>query len=120
MAKNRLPILVISLVASAVIGVALAVLAAMSDGMTHSSRAMYKLFPYGTSLVMRTSWQYTELFLLLFEFPVYALILNLVRPLRWKVVALVLIIAFHVGAVVLGMRAYGSPISQGDETSMAG
>lgn len=110
MKSNRWVILIISLIVSAILGVVLIVLAAMSDGMTHSSKSMYTLFPYGTSVTMRTSWSSIGTLLLLIQFPLYALILNLVRPLRWKAVALVLIIAIHVLAVMLGMRAYGTAI----------
>jgi hypothetical protein len=95
-------ILIVSLIVSAILGVVLIVLAAMFDGMSHSSKSMYTLFPYGTSVVMRTRWSSIGLVLLVIQFPLYALILNLVR-LRWKAVALVLIVAIHVLAVVLGM-----------------
>jgi hypothetical protein len=110
MTINPRLILILSLIGSAIVGVVLIVLAAMSDGMTHSSRSMYTLFPFGTSVVLLTRWTSTGLVLLVIQFPLYALILNLVRPLRWKAVALVLIIAIHVVAVMIGMRAYGTPI----------
>ena len=108
--SSRWVILIVSLIVSAILGVVLIVLAAMFDGMSHSSKSMYTLFPYGTSVVMRTRWSSIGLVLLVIQFPLYALILNLVRPLRWKALALVLIVAIHVLAVVLGMRAYGTPI----------
>ena len=110
MKSNRWVILIVSLIVSAILSVVLIVLAAMFDGMSHSSKSMYTLFPYGTSVVMRTPWSSIGMILLVIQFPLYALILNLVRPLRWKAVALVLIIAIHVLAVVLGVRAYGTPI----------
>jgi hypothetical protein len=92
------------LIVSAVLGFVLMVLAAMGDGMSHNSKSMYTLFPYGTIVSMRTSWENLGTVLLFIQFPLYALIVNLVRPLRWKAIALVLIIAIHVLTVVLSMR----------------
>ena len=104
MTSTRWVVLIVSLIVSAVIGVALIVLAAMGDGMSHNSRSMYTLFPYGTIVSIRTPWNTLGTVLLFIQFPLYALILNLVRPLGWKAIALVLIIAIHVGTVVSAMR----------------
>jgi len=104
MKSGRWMILIVSLVVSAVMGVVLIVLAAMGDGMSHNSKSMYTLFPYGTIVSMRTPWSTLGTVLLFIQFPIYALILNLVRPLGWKAFALVLIIAIHVLTVVSAMR----------------
>jgi hypothetical protein len=101
---TRSVVLIVSLIVSAVLGFVLMVLAAMGDGMSHNSKSMYTLFPYGTIVSMRTSWENLGTVLLFIQFPLYALIVNLVRPLRWKAIALVLIIAIHVLTVVLSMR----------------
>ena len=104
MTYSRWMVLMVSLIGSAVMGVVLMFLAAMGDGMSHNSRSMYTLFPYGTILSMRTDWENLGTVLLFIQFPFYALILNLVRPLWWKAIALVLIMAIHVMTVVLSMR----------------
>ncbi|HSE24855.1 MAG TPA: hypothetical protein VLB68_24550 [Pyrinomonadaceae bacterium] len=104
MTYSRWVVLIVSLIGSTVMGVVLLFLAAMGDGMSHNSRSMYTLFPYGTILSMRTSWENLGTVLLFIQFPLYALILNLVRPLGWKAIALVLIIAIHALTVVSTMR----------------
>jgi len=104
MSSSRWVVLIVSLIGSAVMGIVLLFLAAMADGMSHNSKSMYTLFPYGTILVMRTEWENLGLALSVIQFPVYALILNIVRPLAWKAIALVMIVAIHVVTVVLSMR----------------
>jgi hypothetical protein len=104
MTYSRWVVLIVSLIGSAVMGAVLMFLAAMADGMSHNSKSMYTLFPYGTILSMRTDWENLGTVLLFIQFPFYALILNLVRPLGWKAIALVLIIAIHVVTVVSAMR----------------
>ena len=47
MTSSRWVVLIVSLIGSAVMGIVLLFLAAMADGMSHNSKSMYTLFPYG-------------------------------------------------------------------------
>jgi hypothetical protein len=96
--------LILSVVATAI----LFVLAAMSDGMCHCMNSMFTLFPYGTTLVMRTSWENTGLLLTFVQFPLYTTLLLVVPGKRWKILVLVLLLMVHAMAAVFALRAHNA------------
>ena len=50
---------IVGLIVSFIAGAVLFDLAAMADGMSNSMNAMFTLFPYGTFVSVRTSWENT-------------------------------------------------------------
>ena len=90
--------LIVTVVATAV----LLTLAGMADGMCHCMTSMYTLFPYGTMISMRTSWEFTGLVVTFIQFPVYVTILLILKSTESRVMALIAIIAIHVLAAVSG------------------
>lgn len=94
--------LVLSVVATAI----LLALAAMADGVCHCMNSMYTLFPYGTILTMRPSWERTSSLIIFIQFPLYALALVVTKPLRRKLVILIIIVVLHGAAAWLGLRDY--------------
>jgi hypothetical protein len=100
--------IVIALLLSIVVTIILFVLAAMSDGMCHCMKSMFTLFPYGTWVTMRTNAENFGLVLVFIQFPLYATVLTIVRTIRWKALALVVIVAIHAEAATLALRPYNS------------
>jgi|SRR6266404_5714248 len=97
-----LVVLILSAAATAVLFVG----AAMADGMCHCSTSMFTLFPYGSFVMMHFSSDTFGLPLALLQFPVYGLVLTLVKGMRWKLGALLLLIALHVAAASFALRDY--------------
>jgi hypothetical protein len=80
--------------------------AGMAGGACHCMSPMFTLFPYGSFITERTSWENFGFFLLLAQFPLYVMIVTLIKGIRWKAVSLVLIIALHISAALFGFRDY--------------
>lgn len=99
--------IIIALVISAVATAVLFVGAAMADGMSHSMRSMYTLFPYGTFVVMHFNDD-VGLPLALLQFPAYAIVLTITKGKRWKLCVLLLLIALHVAAASFALHDYCS------------
>ena len=103
---KRLPLFLLLLLLSAVGTVILLVGAGMAGGACHCMTPMFTLFPYGSFISERTSWESFGFLLLLLQFPLYVMIVTLIKGIRWKVACLVLIIALHILAAVFGFREY--------------
>jgi hypothetical protein len=97
---------VVSLIVSAAATAVLFVGAAMADGACHCMTSMFTLFPYGSFVMMHFSSDSFGLPLALLQFPVYAVVLTLVKGMRWKVGILLLLIALHVVAASFSLRDY--------------
>ena len=67
---------------------------------------MYTLFPYGSFLMMHFSSDTFGLPLALLQFPVYMLVLILVKGMRWKLGVLLFIVALHVFFATFALRDY--------------
>jgi len=82
-------------------------LAAMADGMSHSMNAMFTLFPYGTFVSMRTSWENMEGLVLTFiQFPVYVLVVMVLKGKPARIAAVLAIVAFPIITARVELRSY--------------
>jgi hypothetical protein len=98
---------IVGLIVSFIAGAVFFVLAAMADGMSHSMNAMFTLFPYGTFVSMRTSWENTGGLVLTFiQFPVYALVVMILKGKRARIVAVLVILALHIIIARVELRSY--------------
>jgi hypothetical protein len=77
--------------------------AGFADGVSHNSDMMRMFFPYGMAIETDTNWKTVGTLLIFTQFSLYAVLLTMVRPKRWKVVALALIVLIHAAAVA-GLR----------------
>lgn len=98
--------IIVALIISVVVTVVLFILAAMSGGTCHCMDAMFNLFPYGTILVMRTSWEDTGTLLTFAQFPIYTILVLITPTKRWKVVVAVALLVIHVVFAVWGLRVH--------------
>ena len=103
---KRLLLLLLVLLLSAVSTIVLLVGAGMAGGACHCMTPMFTLFPYGSFITERTSWENLGFLLLLLQFPLYVTIVTMIKGVRWKVASLLLIVALHVLASTFGLRAY--------------
>jgi hypothetical protein len=87
------------------------VLGALFSGGGHSLAALIFLFPYGTALGLL--WEDTPLefiggLLLVLQYPLYALILANVKGKGPRWLVLLVLLAVHATAVVIGLKVYGA------------
>ena len=103
---KRLSLLLLSLLLSVVATIVLLVGVGMAGGACHCMTPNFTLFPYGTFIWERTSWENLGFLLLLLQFPLYVTIVMLIKGNRWKIVAVLLIVVLHVLAATFGFRDY--------------
>ena len=103
---KRLLLLLLLPLLSVVGTIVLLVGAGMAGGACHCMTPMFTLFPYGSFITERTSWENFGFFLLLAQFPLYVTIVTIIKGIRWKVASLLLIAVLHVTASYFGLRAY--------------
>jgi hypothetical protein len=96
--KKRLAFTLLLSVAGTVV---LLVGAGMAGGACHCMTPMFTLFPYGSFVMTRLSWDSLGLLLAVLQFPFYTLIMTVVNGERWKVIVLMLIITLHVFAAIV-------------------
>ena len=104
--KRRLLSLLIALSISVVTTVVLFFAAGFAGGACHCMTPVSVLFPYGTFIGMRTSWENAGLFATIFQFPLYAIIVAIVGRWRWKLLALALILVVHSVAAIGAVNMY--------------
>jgi hypothetical protein len=80
--------------------------AGIAGSVCHCMTPMFTLFPYGSFISQRTSWEYVGFFLMLFQFPLYVTIVAGITDKRWKTATLMLIIALHFLVALFGVRDY--------------
>ena len=78
----------------------------MYGGMCHCMTAMYTLFPYGAFTTMTLSSDILGFLLIAIQFPLYAVIIVLVKGARWRFIALLLVVGSHVLAASLALHNY--------------
>jgi hypothetical protein len=78
--------------------------AGMAGGACHCMTPMFTLFPYGSFISQRTSWEYFGFFLMLFQFPLYVTMVAGINGKRWKTASVISIITLHVLAALFGSR----------------
>jgi hypothetical protein len=103
---KRLLLFTLLMLLSVVGTIVLLIGAGMAGGACHCMTPMFTLFPYGSFITERTSWENFGFVLLLAQFPLYVTIATIIRGVRWKIASLVLIAALHVMAAYFGLRAY--------------
>ena len=104
--KRRILSLLIALTISVVMTVVLFFAASFAGGARHCMMPVSVLFPYGTFIGMRTSWENTGLFAMVFQFPLYAIIIAIVCGWRWKLLASLVILALHSFAAIGAVNMY--------------
>jgi hypothetical protein len=72
--------------------------------MSHST--MFTLFPYGTFISMRTSWDDTGLVLTFIQFPIYVLVVMTLKGKRARIAAILAILALHIITASVELRSY--------------
>src|SRR6266849_9760996 len=103
---KRLLLFLLLLLLSVVGTIVLLIGAGMAGGACHCMTPMFTLFPYGSFITERTSWENFWFVLLLAQFPLYVTIATIIKGVRWKIASLILIAALHVTAAYFGLRAY--------------
>jgi len=98
---------IVGLIVSFIAGAVLFDLAAMADGMSNSMNAMFTLFPYGTFVFVRTSSENTGGLVLTFiQFPVYVLVVMILKGKRARIAAVLVILALHIVIATVELRSY--------------
>ena len=95
----------VGLILSVVATVILMFFAGMAGGICHCMTTMFALFPYGSIVTMRTSWESAGLILTFFQFPLYTLIVQILRSSQPRALAILVILAVHTLAAMLGLRS---------------
>ena len=103
---KRLVLLLVLLLLSVVGSLVLLIGAGMAGGACHCMTPMFIVFPYGSLITERTSWDGLGVFLLFAQFPLYLTTVTFIRGVRWKVLSLVLIAASHLTASYFGLHSY--------------
>jgi hypothetical protein len=102
---DLIPRIVVALILSIIVTVVLFFGAAAMDGMCHCMESMYTLFPVGSFVMMHYSdtWGFP---LTLVQFPVYMLVVGLVRGWRWRLGVAALILVLHIAAASFALHDY--------------
>jgi hypothetical protein len=104
--KQRILSLLIALAISVVITIAFFFAAGFAGGACHCMTPVSVLFPYGTFIGMRTSWENTSLLATVLQFPLYAIIIGIVAGWRWKLLASLVILVVHSVAAFGAVNMY--------------
>jgi hypothetical protein len=97
--KRNLLAIVIAIVVTVVLGVP----AAFFGGACHCMTAFTAVFPFATTVVMRTSWESRGEWLTLLQFPVYALIIANLNGRRTRLIPAIVILVVHVVASIFAL-----------------
>ncbi|HYW70372.1 MAG TPA: hypothetical protein VE961_05025 [Pyrinomonadaceae bacterium] len=88
------------------VGVALTVgffiLTTLADGACHCVKPTIVFFPYA-ALALSRSWSSLSLPLMALQYPLYSIVVSIIRGLRLKLVALAIFIALHILAASAGL-----------------
>lgn len=98
--------LLIALPISILVTVVLFFAAGFAGGACHCMTPVSVLFPYGTFIGMRTSWENTGLCAMIFQFPVYAIMITIAGRWRRRLLASGVILAAHSIAAVAAVNMY--------------
>jgi hypothetical protein len=98
-----------TLIISILIGVALSVLffvlAVLSDGACHCVKPTVVFFPYA-GIALARSWESVSLPLMAIQFPLYSVIVAMVRGSRRKTLVFIALFACHVVVTLVGLKLY--------------
>ena len=98
--------IIVALGLSIVGSVVLFIGAGMAGGACHCMKPMFTLFPYGSFVMMHFSSDTFGLPVALLQFPVYVLVVLLVKGARWKLCVLLLVVILHVAAVSFALTDF--------------
>ena len=98
--------LLIALPISFVVTMVLFLAAAFAGGACHCMTPMSVLFPFGTFITMRTSWENAGLLATILQFPLYATMIAIAGTWRSRLLASVLILLVHSIAAVGAVNMY--------------
>lgn len=83
-----------------------ALLAGFAGGACHCVSPTGIFFPYSAIAWGAFSWEFIGTLLLILQYPIYALTIARARGSNWKALALLILLAFHVAAVILALQLY--------------
>lgn len=86
--------------------VLLGFLGGLFGGACHCMTPITLFLPYGTIIVMRTSWESLGLLVGALQFPLYAIIVASVKGGRRQALVLLILLAVHAAASLLGVTVY--------------
>jgi hypothetical protein len=104
--KRLLLSLVIALPISIVVTMFLFLASAFYGGACHCETLSNILFPFGSFIIMRTSWEATGFRATLLQFPLYAIVIAVVNGWRKRLVASAVILIVHSIAAVGAVNMY--------------
>lgn len=104
--RRLLVSLAIAIPISVVVGVVLFFAAAFAGAAGHSMTPQSVLFPYGTFVVMRTSFETAGMLLVLLQFPFYGIIIAVLQGPRRRTIAVIVIVSVHLIAAVGAVKMY--------------
>jgi hypothetical protein len=98
--------LLIALPSSAVVTVLLLFASGFAGGFCHCMTPVSVLFPYGTFITMRTSWEATGFYADLLQFPLYAIVVAIANGWRKRLLAATVILSVHMIAAIGALTMY--------------
>jgi hypothetical protein len=75
-------------------------------GACHCMAPITVFFPYGTIVVMHTTWRSFGFLLAILQFPLYAVIVASLKGNRQRTLALLVLVLAHTAASLLGLTVY--------------
>lgn len=94
----------VAIVISVLGTVLLQFLAGMAGGMCHCMTSMYSLFPFGTTVEMHTSYELLGMLLTYVQFPLYTIVVMLLKDAQLRAIGSILIAVIHVLAAVVALN----------------
>jgi hypothetical protein len=98
--------LLIALPSSAVVTVLLLFASGFAGGACHCMTPVSVLFPYGTFITMRTSWETTGFYTDILQFPLYGLVVAIANGWRKRLLAATVILGVHSIAAIGALTMY--------------
>ena len=98
--------LLIALPSSAVVTLLLFFASGFAGGACHCMTPVSVLFPYGTFIIMRTSWEATGFYADILQFPLYAIVVAIANGWRKRLLAATVILSVHMIAAIGALTMY--------------
>jgi len=103
--KMVVPML-IAFAVSAVVTVVLSIIGGFLGGACHCMTPMSVLFPYGTFITMRTSWEEAGFYAHIFQYSLYAVLIALAQGWRNRLIVTCVVLIVHALAAVFAVNMY--------------
>jgi hypothetical protein len=92
------------------VGLGLAVIFFLSTmvavGACHCTKPTIIVFPYSSIAFQRPVLEVISLPLMIIQFPVYSIVLGVMKSRAGRSLALIILLALHVGATIVGLNLY--------------